>query len=314
MPVGALAAAMGRIILAICGLVLALGTGALSLSEPPEKGVRKEKSEVQAEVPAPSAASAPPLKPNINAPPCKQPQDRNACDLEAQWKAADAARDAADLSLWQLLISAGGLLGLLYSLLLTRRATRVAVEATEDAESALKFAAASARAAERMAEVTSEHGKLQIEAGLRFERAMVTVVPNEIWVAATIKNVRPTAAINVTGSATFIFAFPDQPPVSETVLVDLETTELHEGADTVFHAKWLDLDEGMREQLRTSSSFETRIDYCWETVFSERLGRSVFLKPRQQAPFAFPDPTPGANISIQLVQINTTATRTKLDG
>lgn len=93
---------------------------------------------------------------------CGQPQFHDACDLEAQWKAANAARDAADWSWYQMVFSALGLAGLLYSLVLTRRATNVAVEATRDADKALQIAERNAIAAAEQVIVAKETALLQL--------------------------------------------------------------------------------------------------------------------------------------------------------
>lgn len=85
----------------------------------------------------------------IYSPPCRDPRIHDQCDLEAQWNAATAARNAADWSWWQMVFSALGLAGLLYNLILTRRTTNVAIAATQDAEEALEIAKLNADGASR---------------------------------------------------------------------------------------------------------------------------------------------------------------------
>lgn len=73
-------------------------------------------------------------------PPCNMLEDRAQCDLEVQWYSAQVAREAANLSFWQLLISILGAVGLGLTLAFTVRATRAAVRATEASEGALNHA------------------------------------------------------------------------------------------------------------------------------------------------------------------------------
>ena len=61
-------------------------------------------------------------RPDSTSKPCTNEMENRNSDLCAQWKAADAARDAANWAWWQLVISAAGLLGLIVSLFFTRRA------------------------------------------------------------------------------------------------------------------------------------------------------------------------------------------------
>ncbi len=61
-------------------------------------------------------------------------------DLPAQVRAAAASEAMVDLAVWQTLLSALGVAGLLYSLYLTRTAVRAATDAAEDAEAGLAMA------------------------------------------------------------------------------------------------------------------------------------------------------------------------------
>ena len=76
-------------------------------------------------LPAVSLPAFKPIEPSKYKRPCAEPQDQDACDLEAQWKAADAAENAAIWSWWQMIFSAFGLVGLLASLRLTQKALHV---------------------------------------------------------------------------------------------------------------------------------------------------------------------------------------------
>lgn len=67
--------------------------------------------------------------------PCRKGSDNRDSDLCAQWKAADAARDAADYARQQLLIAAFGIAGLILTLWLTYgalNATRAGVDLAAD--------------------------------------------------------------------------------------------------------------------------------------------------------------------------------------
>ncbi|HWQ85870.1 hypothetical protein [Brevundimonas sp.] len=256
-----------------------------------------------------------PVKPTEYERPCEPGQDRRGSDLCAQWKAADGATSGAEWAKWQTILSGFGLAGLIYSLHLTRKAVRAATEATDDAETALKIAAQNAAAATKMAEVTAEHGKLQNEAGFHFVHANMTVLFDEILIAFTLKNVRPTAAVSVGGDATFTFTIPDQPPVTATVPLLVGNTEVHEGAETGLYARWEKISEAVKEQILASTSFEISARYWWNTVFHERLERTVTIVPRNPQPFAFGGgPVPPNPNFINVMQTSTTATRTKLGG
>ena len=72
--------------------------------------------------------------------PCEQGRDERNSDLCAQWKAADAARDAAEWAKWQLLLGIIGAAGLLVTIHYTRRAVLAAFEANQNAHDTLTHA------------------------------------------------------------------------------------------------------------------------------------------------------------------------------
>lgn len=113
-------------------------------------------------------------------PPCQEPQDHDRCDLEAQWNGVHAARDAADWGWWQMVFSAFGLAGLLYSLVLTRRATKLAIDATHDADKALEVASRNADAASRLAELSEQTARQQLRAYVSVEPCGVNEAANGI--------------------------------------------------------------------------------------------------------------------------------------
>ena len=109
------------VIVAIAGLVL-IGAG-----EPPKKAGYSD----QTDAAKPEQHSAPtvPLNASETIPKVKSEKQQEPCgnsrydsndDLCAQWKAADAASDAAQWARWQLWLSGFGIVGLLISLWFTR--------------------------------------------------------------------------------------------------------------------------------------------------------------------------------------------------
>jgi len=121
------------IIVAIAGLVL-IGAG----NAPKPIAQIKQSEAVSDAGQSPSAIATfkskaiEPIKPAKNHQPCGNGRYTSDDDLCAQWKAADAAHDAANWARWQLGISAAGLLGLIVSLFFTRGAL-VAADSTNKA-------------------------------------------------------------------------------------------------------------------------------------------------------------------------------------
>jgi hypothetical protein len=107
------------IFVAVAGLALA------GASHPPQQRQQAEQagSTQQTEPPAEIIASA--IRDTIIAPDedrgCREGDDRGESDLCAQWKAADAARDAANYTWWGLLVGIAGTGLLLFTLAETRK-------------------------------------------------------------------------------------------------------------------------------------------------------------------------------------------------
>ncbi|WP_397605159.1 hypothetical protein [Sphingorhabdus sp.] len=108
---------------AIIGLAL-VGAG-----KPPQPSAKAEQQEANGYVgqssPSMATSKSETIEPINSAKkhqPCGNGRYTSDDDLCAQWKAADAARDAANWARWQLGISAAGLLALIVSLFFTRRA------------------------------------------------------------------------------------------------------------------------------------------------------------------------------------------------
>lgn len=100
----------------------------------PEKGPTRASVEQSLEtIAAATAKTVEPIKPSENESPCEPGQDRRDSNPCAQWKADDAARSSADWAKLQTILPAIGLLGVLYSLHLIRKAIRDATGAAERA-------------------------------------------------------------------------------------------------------------------------------------------------------------------------------------
>jgi hypothetical protein len=94
--------------------------------------------------------------------PCHEPKGRDESDLCAQWRAANAGEDSALWAKWSVCIGALGLVGLFVSLWYTRRAMVAAIDATKDAEAALKIADRNAVAAERQADLANQRARAYV--------------------------------------------------------------------------------------------------------------------------------------------------------
>ncbi len=166
-------------------LVLAIGGLTLAASQPqqPAENPEHRASEKLTQA-APSPTTQPALKPVdavIYKPPCGDPKDHDHCDLEAQWKAANAARDAANWAKWQMALSAFGLAGLIYSLVLTRRAVKAATDASDDADKALCIAERNAAAAGDLARIAAETGEAQLRAWVLLETMNLDYRGDDVW-------------------------------------------------------------------------------------------------------------------------------------
>jgi hypothetical protein len=138
-----------------------VGWLALANTQGPSGNTQQPKAETNQTQPTP-APSPPPVQPveQVESPklyrPCDQGQDYRNSDLCAQWKAADAARDAADWTYWGVLLGIVGTIGLFWTLYYTRAAVKAAQEATKDADAAIAIAARNADAAADLAETSRE--------------------------------------------------------------------------------------------------------------------------------------------------------------
>ena len=167
------------IIAAIAGLVL---LGAAEVPRLPAKAEQQQTTIVQSE----AALSAVPVVTEatkiIEAPqkkePCVSGRYSSSDDLCAQWKAADAARDAANWTWWQLWLSALGVLGLGATLWFNFRALRLAEGASRETKDALAIAERNADAATSHVRVAEDTAKRQLRAYLNIKRVKISDFDN----------------------------------------------------------------------------------------------------------------------------------------
>ncbi len=198
-------------------------------------------------------------------PPCREPRDKDRCDLEAQWESADASRDAAKWAYWQFVASTAGILGLGYNLYLTRKAVLLAGDATKDADNALAIAAKSADASVKLAEISQSTSERQLRAYVYLDSADLThgeIVKSatgaglNISIVMKIKNYGLTPAVNVRISVALgVDTYPerslavkyaegtseiDVPPRHHTLnnqilnLADRDVGEIRSGSEAVY--------------------------------------------------------------------------------
>lgn len=105
------------------------GQAKQSSAAPKQNEGKQEQAETGLTAAPPAIETVEPVPSAEYNPPCPKGQDDRRSDLCAQWKAADSAADAAWWAKWQTFLSFAGIAGLLYSLHLTRTATRTAVDA-----------------------------------------------------------------------------------------------------------------------------------------------------------------------------------------
>ena len=105
-----------------------------------------------------------PVQPPKYEAPCHNPQDGNACNLEAAWEQAQGSRDSAKWAFWQVVLAAIGSVAVIVSLAYTRRAVKIAGEATRDADKALEIAARNADAAQAHVALAKETSETELRA------------------------------------------------------------------------------------------------------------------------------------------------------
>jgi hypothetical protein len=143
-------------------------------AQPEERGSGQEHAERNRPAPLDPAEPIEPVPAAEYNPPCPKGQDDRRSDLCAQWKAADSAADGAFWSKLQAYLSGAGIIGLLYSLYLTREATRIASEASTSAENANQIAT---RTAKEAVEAAIEANRLTYKAFIADQRPWIAVEP-----------------------------------------------------------------------------------------------------------------------------------------
>ncbi len=131
-------------------LIIAVGLATLGASNFPERpGATEQKKAEQGE--QQGAPAVPPHVKTVEAVesaeyqrPCEQHRDNRNSDLCAQWKAADAALDAAQWAKWQFFLGIAGAVGLLMTIYYTRRAVLAAIASNKNAQDSLTHAKAMA--------------------------------------------------------------------------------------------------------------------------------------------------------------------------
>ncbi len=156
-----------------CILVAFVGWLSLATQQPAANTQQAETGTNQSKA-APPVAPLPvqavkPVEPPKLERPCNRGDDKRDSDLCAQWKAADAARDAADSTRWGVLLGIVGTIGLFWTLFYTRAAVKVAQAATKDADSALEIAERNATAAADLVKVSQASAQKQLRAYVDFD-------------------------------------------------------------------------------------------------------------------------------------------------
>lgn len=129
------------ILAAIAGLILVGASPQPSSKDQAEQHKSERQPERSASpISAPGAKPVEIVQPKVDAHPCGQDQYQTNDDLCAQWKAADAASDAAWWAMVATFVTALGTIGLFWQIKLTREAVQDTGEATEAMREANKIA------------------------------------------------------------------------------------------------------------------------------------------------------------------------------
>lgn len=176
---------MGRILLSICAVVVAVGLGASQQAGQAPQQKQREAAEAQGQRPVP-LTTPPGAGAEVEDPGCPDRQDRRHSDLCAQWKAADSARSAANAA-W-VLGMVGTILGGATLVAAWRAAhwAKKAAEHTETGANAAKEALSDSREAgaaeaERfaaqlaIAKATAEAAKTSANVALNAQRPWIKV-------------------------------------------------------------------------------------------------------------------------------------------
>jgi hypothetical protein len=147
----------------------------------------------------PSPLNPPEVRDSEYERPCQVGVENRKSDLCAQWKAADAASDAAFWAHWSFILGLFGTLGLFATLYYTRKAVNLANETARDAEEALKIAARNADAAAEQVRVSEKTATHQLRAyvgveSVSLETELPTFSTSRNKVTVILKNFGQTPA------------------------------------------------------------------------------------------------------------------------
>jgi hypothetical protein len=141
-------------------------------------------------------------------------------DLPAQVRAATAAEGVMDIAIWQTLLSALGIVGLLYSLHLTREAVKTAAKGAEDAAHGLKIAEANAGHAARQVEISEDTAERQLRAYVIATAGQITSfnIGEQATCGIRLENKGQTPAYEVvqTRLALEFLEVTDNPPLGQS--------------------------------------------------------------------------------------------------
>ena len=151
-----------------CIFVAVLGCLIAAAPLEPEQNAKADKQHSgghrQSAVAASPLPALKPVQPPKYQAPCRNPQDSNACNLEAAWEQAQGSRDSAKWALWQVVLAAIGSVAVIVSLAYTRRAVKIAGEATRDADKALEIAERGAKATADLVGTARENARRETKA------------------------------------------------------------------------------------------------------------------------------------------------------
>ena len=178
---------MGRMLLSICAVVVAMGLGGLQQADQPgraDSGQAPSGAQVASPVVPPPQPS-----PDIEDPGCERGQDDRGSDLCAQWKAADAARSSANAAWWL------GIVGLMIGGLTLWAASRAAHWAKE----AARHTEDGAKAGWAAEKVTRESSERQLRAYLSVDEILISRIvegePLTAWVKVVNRGQTPARKV-----------------------------------------------------------------------------------------------------------------------
>jgi hypothetical protein len=190
------------LVAAIAGLIL-IGAG-----QPSKQPARSEQSQVNKDKAAAlsnMAVGSPARPPQDSG--CKAGQDNRNSDLCAQWKAADAANDAAKWNWWQMIAGFFGLLVGAGTLFFAARAAHWAKEAASHTQTGANEAKRSADAAENAIIESQRIGEAQTRCYITGVSAKINFLTNgQVGATCIIKNTGQSPAIDLiwTGQLKFL--------------------------------------------------------------------------------------------------------------